>query len=262
MNILFCVFLSFCISFFIVGNVYAEEDDVLKVKLIEDPSSPIPTILAVLGTIGTLAGLTYAVYRGTEESKLSRATRERGTKLKLAEMLSDFEKDLKKILDEEVKLQPSQWKEGQTAIDRAYCRRVSSDYLNILDRMAYLRKTNVIDDDLIDYFNWFYGYANAVLLYKETVDHDSRDKWPYVDWWQKLERNTDRIIHYPMDDLPSDMYSLFLAAIGQVVENTDTPNSIDEKKIRKELQEIREETKKISDQIKPKKSKQKTKSKK
>lgn len=238
MNIILILLLFSCMIIFSTHDVFGEEDDILQVRLIQEPSSPIPTILAVLGTLGTLAGLTYAVYRGTEESKLSRGTRERETKLKLAEMLSDFEKDLKSILNEELKLQPSNWKEGQTNIDRALCRRVSSDYLNILDRMAYLRNTETIDNDLIDYFNWFYGYASAVLRYKEIVDQDSRDKWPYVVWWQNLPRNADRIIYYPMDDLPTDMYSLFLATIGHTIETNYVLNQINQEEILQEINQI------------------------
>ena len=80
MNIILILLLFSCMIIFSTHDVFGEEDDILQVRLIQEPSSPIPTILAVLGTLGTLAGLTYAVYRGTEESKLSRGTRERETK--------------------------------------------------------------------------------------------------------------------------------------------------------------------------------------
>ncbi|WP_371503852.1 hypothetical protein [Nitrosopumilus adriaticus] len=207
-----CNFLLIITGFFILGifpsvSGQIEINEPIQIEIIEQEKE-FEFNWVGLGVIISGLGIAYSIYRGNQSSKTNE-------KIEFAKMMKDFENDLQSVLTEEVELQPSHWKENQEEPDKVQCRRVASDYLNILDRLAYLRKTGTIDDKIIDYFNWFYGYADAILLYKEKVDGDDRTKWPNILWWVNLDQNKDKIIPYPAFDLSPDMYTLFLASVGQ-----------------------------------------------
>ncbi len=125
-------FLSFVIiSLFIFNDAYSEEDDVLKViqQIIEDLIDPEIVLLGFI-TSGTLIGLVYTIYHGKKIQKHAKDSLNEDLKLRFAELLGRFEKDLQLVLNEERKLTEESTVEA--------CHRITGDYLNILDRIAYL----------------------------------------------------------------------------------------------------------------------------
>ena len=162
----FQYFLSFVIiSLFIFIYAYSEVDDVLKVKIIEDFFDFKITLLEIMA-FGTLIGLAITIYQGTQTQKHAKDSLDEDLKLRFAKLLGGFEKDLQLVLDEERKLT-----KRSTVED---CHRITSDYLNILDRIAYLKKSEKIDDEMINYFNYFFSYGLRYMWWKNMMNRDER----------------------------------------------------------------------------------------
>lgn len=188
-------FLSFIIiSLFIFNNAYSEGNDVLKVQIIND-SSGFKIDWVGVGVVVTMGGLIYTIIRGTQTQKLTKLSQDLENKMSFAKMLDGFEKDLQVILTEERKLQESSSEED--------CQRVVHDYLNVLDRIAYLRKLEKIDDTMIDYFNHFFSYGLRYMWWDNLMNQNQKAqiKWENQWWWDTQERIKNKIETAPYLDL-------------------------------------------------------------
>ncbi len=150
----------------------------------------------VFGVV-TATGVIYAILQGVASSSKDRDQN-------FAKMLAEFDDQLKEILEKENELAtrtPSQDK----------CDRVASDYLNILDRIAFLRELNKIDDDMIFYFDNHFAYGKTFLNWKRVIfgNDDSLRFWAHQVWWANTSFNNNRIKEYPLTYLPLDMKLLY-----------------------------------------------------
>ena len=81
--------------------------------------------------------------------------------------------------------------------------------------MACLRKLKKIDDELIDYFTWFFGYGLRLIDWIVKI-HSKKvyTNWEHQIWWTRLEHNKKRIEVSYVEDLPKDMFLLFQEKVG------------------------------------------------
>ncbi|MFB5620264.1 MAG: hypothetical protein ACE5RC_03940, partial [Nitrosopumilus sp.] len=63
------------------------------------------------------------------------------------------------------------------------------DILFILQRLAYLRKLNKIDDDMIDFFKSYFSTGATLLNLLQMLhqDNSNQEIFPHVLWW--IEKN-------------------------------------------------------------------------
>lgn len=165
--------------------------------------SEIPSIEIIFGGV-TAIGVIYAILQGVSSNAKDRD-------VAFTNMLADFEKDLQKILEEENNLITE-------TPDLDKCDRMASDYLNVLDRLAFLREKNKVDDDLIFYFDQHFAYGKTLLQWKvKMFGEKSLLKWPHQIWWTGVSFNKDRIITYSLEFLPPHMKILYNGKEGRDV---------------------------------------------
>ena len=154
--------------------------------------------LPVLFEIITAIGVIYAILRGIQSD-----SKDRGQKF--SEMLERYDSELQKVMDREDKLKTEK-------PDEERCERFATDYLNILDRVSYLRQLNKIDDDLIFYFDNYFAYGKIILKWKYDYlqeEHLTRERYPNAVWWIESSFNKNRLKEYQMSSLPIDMKILY-----------------------------------------------------
>ena len=112
--------------------------------------------------IVTSIGVIYAIIKGIRSSKEDRISREEDRKIRFTELLEKFDHDLRNLMDKE------------TTLTEKEVEPYSNAYLNILDRLAYLKKLNKIDDTMIDYFKWYFGFGMRLVEWK--VEYNETDE--------------------------------------------------------------------------------------
>jgi len=146
----------------------------------------------------TAIGVIYAILRGVRSDTKSRNQ-------DFAKMLGDYDKELFLVLDREKELETGKPK-------LASCERIATDYLNILDRIAFLRKLKKIDDDMIFYFDNYFAYGKLFIEWKFNVlKHKEKTKKRFENhvWWTETSFNKHRLKEYNLSDLPKDMEKLY-----------------------------------------------------
>ena len=89
-----------------------------------------------------------------------------------AQLMEGIEKSLKEITARELEL-TSRGKK-----DAKFCDSYATDYLNLLDRLGFLRNHKKIDKKIVDFFEPFLGYGLLLLDWKEKITgKDMQDKW-------------------------------------------------------------------------------------
>jgi len=160
-------------------------------------------------------GVVYAILRGLQSAAKDRDQN-------FSKMLTDLDQELQKIMDGEKEL-----KSGTPDEDR--CERFASDYLNIMDRLAYLRKLKKIDDDLIFYFDNYFAYGKLMLEWKyKVLKNEEGTKKRYSDtiWWVESSLNKNRLKEYAMTALPDDMQTLYEQNISQTKPTNQKPTGV------------------------------------
>ena len=120
-----------------------------KIFLQIDSDSGIALGLSIVVAIILGIGL-FINWKATEASKLAT---EENSKVRYAQLLRDFDEDFKKILDK-----------GSYIDTTEKAERYAVDYLNMLERIAYLNKKGKIPDDIAEYFSNYF-YRRIFMLY-------------------------------------------------------------------------------------------------
>jgi len=150
--------------------------------------------IIVVTLVVTSIGVIYAIIKGIQSAKADRESREEDRKIRFTELLEKFDHDLRRLMDKE------------TTLNDEDVEPYSNAYLNILDRLAYLKKFNKIDDTMIDYFEWYFGFGMRLIEWK--VEYNETDEahtiWKYQRDYSKEKGFT---IH-PESSLPIKMQDL------------------------------------------------------
>lgn len=147
----------------------------------------------------TAIGVIYAILRGVSSDIKDRNQN-------FAKMLAEFDNELSLVLEKEKELETGK-------PNKARCDRIASDYLNILDRIAFLRQKKKIDDDMIFYFDNYFAYGKLFINWKFRVHQDeknTKERFHNHIWWTENSLNKYRLKDYDMEQfLPPDMWELY-----------------------------------------------------
>ena len=103
--------------------------------------------VAIISAIGVTGAL---IFNGLKLQK--------DQNLRFSEMLERFDHDLRKFQSMETGLKTYEDMEPY-----------SNAFLNILDRLAYLKKLKKIDDNMINYFDWYFRYGLRLIEWKNEI---------------------------------------------------------------------------------------------
>lgn len=117
-------------------------------------------------------------------------------KLRFIEILEKFEHDISSVFQRQF---------SSTTLETDI--RSLRDNLHILQRLAYLRKLNKIDDDMMRFFESKYGMGATLLKLLEILHRDDANErvFPHVLWW--IEQN--QIKPDNPDSLPPRLINLY-----------------------------------------------------
>jgi len=160
----------------------------------EDSVSITVTIFGFITAIGVI----YAIIRGVNSDTKNRNQN-------FTKMITEIDQELQGILDNEKNLQKKR-------PNKERCERYASDYLNVLDRIAFLRQLKKIDDDTIFYFDNYFAYGKLMLEWKYKVLKDetsTRERFKHCLWWIESSLNKNRLRDYSITSLPKEMQALY-----------------------------------------------------
>lgn len=123
--------------------------------------------VAIISAIGVTGAL---IFNGLKLQK--------DQNLRFSEMLERFDHDLRKFQSMETGLKTYEDMEPY-----------SNAFLNILDRLAYLKKLKKIDDDMINYFDWYFRYGLRLIEWKNEI---LNNKNAYEIWSGQIEWTKER----------------------------------------------------------------------
>jgi len=109
---------------------------------------------------------------------------------KYAELLRDFEQNLSRVLEKEPSLKTTE-----------ECERFAADYLNILDRIAYLNQKGKVPDEIADYFDNYFSYGLTIIDWYDKIgvtEKTAKKIWHYqIEWAQNHNLKADPEILLP-----------------------------------------------------------------
>ena len=137
--------------------------------------------------VATVVGVGYSIFRGinAEKSerkareaaeKRDRESREEDRKISFAELLEKFDHDIQDILNRIPTLEKYE-----------ECVRFAGDYLNVMERLAYLKQKGKIDETMIKHYDWFFSFSIKVRDWlKEIYEYEPDNPklhWPKLNDW-------------------------------------------------------------------------------
>ena len=168
--------LSFQLTYF--TNEYENENlifDISKINLMPIDSILTTNIIAFSAIIGLI--ITIVLH-------LDSARKDR--QIRFNELLEKFSNELSGIRLRELEINSI-----ATAI------RYQRDWIHVVNRLAYLRKLNKIDDDMINFFEGSFVQAHTLLDWENTVipNEGVRDdlRYQYAKWW--IDKNVIPVNH-------------------------------------------------------------------
>ncbi len=123
-------------------------------------------------------------------------TRKDDQKLRLAELLAKFQGNLEDIQQRQLELANLQ-----------DCRRYANDYLNEVNRLAYLNKREILDNEILMFFKWNFGYALTLIEWKKLAQetYNPSNVIQYLVEW--IYNNKIEMV--PIDRLPPLMLKFY-----------------------------------------------------
>jgi hypothetical protein len=139
-------------------------------------------------------GIGYAIFKGIQSAKEDRTSREEDRKIRFTELLEKFDHDLRRLMDKE------------TTLEEDEVEPYSNTYLNILDRLAYLKKLKKIDEKMIDYFEWYFRFGLRLVEWKVEFNETSEAR---TVWNHQRNYSKDKGFSIlPEDALPLKMIKM------------------------------------------------------
>jgi len=148
----------------------------------------------IASVIVTSIGVISAILKGVSSSKEDRESREEDRKIRFTELLEKFDHDIRNLMDKE------------TTLKEEEVEPYSNAYLNILDRLAYLKKLNKIDDAMIDYFKWYFCFGMRLVEWK--IEYNETNEAHTIWNYQRNYTIEKKFIILPETSLPLKMQDM------------------------------------------------------
>ena len=163
------------------------EKDPILIKIVQEEGGIDWVAVGVFVTAGSLV---LTILNSIQEGIDDRRTKQEEIKLSMGKMMREFDENLVKTMREERELSDDDDKED--------CIRIAGDFLNILDRLAYLRKIDSVGNLVINYYNHFFESAKVYMWWRDkiTKKKDADKKWPAIYWWIRESRRNYRDEEY------------------------------------------------------------------
>ena len=125
------------------------------------------SVIALVVAISTAIGVILAALASIRSANTTK-------NIGYAQIMESFENNIQKTLSQDKKLA----KVGDPSVDINFCDGYATDFLNTLDRLAFLRNENKIDDKMIKFFKPFLSYGLTLLEWKKkTHGKNYENEW-------------------------------------------------------------------------------------
>jgi len=149
-----------------------------------------------LGIVGTFIGVTFSIIIGIINLRKSSKIQEEDIKLRFAETVEKFQHDLMETVQRQF---------NSDSIESSI--RSTKDMLTILERLAYLKKLNKIDDKIISFFEPNFIVGHTLLKWLDIIYSESKNEIFYEHTVSWIKEND--IAKIDFNSLPPKLFDMY-----------------------------------------------------
>jgi hypothetical protein len=153
------------------------------------------------GMFATWCGVVIALIASIKSNQRAKEAIEQNEKVAHNAIMAEIQDSFSRILNREIELV----KLSPTDLDNEQrFNRYSTDYLNQVDRLLFIKRKKMIPDDVFDYFEYFIEFSSEHLEWKKNMYGDKiiTEKWSEVDSYLKSNniQSNSRTLPQSMQD--------------------------------------------------------------